>query len=137
MPALTAPPGLDAAQDRQVLEPLREQLLEPGERFKASTRTAPHYRLHALPGTTPPMPGLARASDEGVAIEIEIWELPLRRFGEFVEHVPAPLAIGTIETADGRWIKGFVCEPMALQGAEDISRHGGWRAHLTSTKPIS
>lgn len=118
-------------------QPLNWQLLERSARRKESTRTAAHYRLHALPGTTPPKPGLARVGEAGVAIEIEIWELPLRRFGEFVAEVPAPLAIGTIETADGRWIKGFVCEPLALQGAEDISRHGGWRAYLASTKPVS
>jgi allophanate hydrolase len=65
-------------------------------------------------------------------IEIEIWRLPLAAFGDFVREVPPPLAIGTIETADGHWVKGFVCEPVALTGARDITGFGGWRAYLAS-----
>ncbi|CAB4720344.1 unannotated protein [freshwater metagenome] len=41
----------------------------------------------------------------------------------------APLAIGQVELADGRFVHGFVCEPLALEGADDISEHGGWRAY--------
>lgn len=114
-------------------QPLNWQLLERGARKLAATRTAPHYRLYALPGTVPPKPGLARVAQEGSAIEVEVWEMPLRRFGEFVAEVPAPLAIGSLELADGRWIKGFVCEPAAIAGAEDISRHGGWKAYLAAS----
>jgi allophanate hydrolase len=43
--------------------------------------------------------------------------------------VPPPLAIGTLTLADGSEIKGFVCEPAALDGAPDISAFGGWRAY--------
>jgi allophanate hydrolase len=64
---------------------------------------------------------------------VEVWELPMRRFGEFVAEVPPPLAIGSVELADGRWVKGFVCEPRALAGAEDISRFGGWRKYLSAS----
>jgi allophanate hydrolase len=110
-------------------QPLNWQLTERGARRIASTQTAAQYRLYALPNTTPPKPGLQRCAD-GVAIAIEVWELPLRRFGEFVADVPAPLAIGSLELADGRWVKGFVCESHAIDGADDISAHGGWLAYL-------
>jgi allophanate hydrolase len=114
-------------------QPLNWQLTERGARKIETTRTAPCYRLYALAGTTPPKPGLQRCKSglDGVAIEVEIWELPLRRFGELVAEVPAPLAIGSLETADGRWVKGFVCEAFAIEGAQDISCHGGWRSYLT------
>jgi allophanate hydrolase len=115
-------------------QPLNWQLLERGARAIAATHTAPHYKLYALPGTVPPKPGLARVAGQGSAIEIEIWEMPLRRFGEFVAEVPAPLGIGSLELADGRWIKGFVCEPAAIAGAEDISAYGGWRGYLAGRK---
>lgn len=114
-------------------QPLNWLLLERGARRIATTRTSPHYRLYALPGTTPPKPGLMRTDQDGHAIEVEIWELPLRRFGEFVAEVPAPLAIGSLQVADGRWVKGFVCEPLSLSDAVDISKHGGWRAYLRGT----
>ncbi|NIA53414.1 allophanate hydrolase [Massilia sp. TW-1] len=113
-------------------QPLNWQLLERGARKMAATHTSPNYRLYALPGTTPPKPGLARVDGEGTAIAIEVWELPLRRFGEFVAEIPAPLGIGSLELADGRWVKGFICEPAAIAGATDISMFGGWRAYLTS-----
>ena len=113
-------------------QPLNWQLLERGARKVMQTRTSAHYRLTALPDTVPPKPGLARVAKDGAAIEIEIWEIPVRRFGEFVAEVPAPLAIGTVEAEDGRWVKGFVCEPAALDGAKDISHYGGWRAYLAS-----
>ncbi|QCP14566.1 allophanate hydrolase [Pseudoduganella umbonata] len=110
-------------------QPLNWQLLERGARKRLATTTAPRYRLYALAGTVPPKPGLVRGAD-GVAIDIEVWELPVRRFGEFVAEVPAPLAIGSVELADGSWTKGFVCEPQAIDGARDISAFGGWRAFL-------
>ena len=39
-------------------------------------------------------------------------------------------AIGTIRLADGRGVKGFVVEPVAIEGARDISEFGGWRAFM-------
>ncbi|WP_454721069.1 MULTISPECIES: allophanate hydrolase [Cupriavidus] len=117
-------------------QPLDWQLRQAGARWLESTRTAPCYRLHALAGTTPPKPGLARAPrGQGGAIELELWALPLREFGRFVADVPAPLGIGTVELADGRLVKGFICEPWALaedSGALDITAFGGWRAYLRS-----
>ena len=113
-------------------QPLNWQLLEGGARLLASTRTSASYRLYALDGTVPPKPGLVRVAGEGAAIEVEVWELPLRQFGAFVAQVPAPLGIGSLELADGRWVKGFICEPWALGAATDITAHGGWRAYLSS-----
>ncbi|WP_321903468.1 allophanate hydrolase [Paraburkholderia tropica] len=116
-------------------EPLNWQLLQAGARFVEATTTAPHYRLYALAGTTPPKPGLVRQSEgaEGDAIAIELWDVPLRSFGAFVAAVPAPLAIGSLDLADGRTVKGFVCEPFAVAAdaaASDITAYGGWRAYL-------
>jgi allophanate hydrolase len=115
-------------------QPLNWQLAERGARKLAATTTAPRYRLAALRNTTPPKPGLARAAEgeAAAAIGVEVWELPLRRFGEFVAEVPAPLGIGSVELADGSWVKGFICEPAALADAEDITGFGGWRAYLAS-----
>jgi allophanate hydrolase len=40
------------------------------------------------------------------------------------------MTIGTVVLEDGSSVKGFSCEPAALEGAEDITRFGGWRAYL-------
>jgi len=114
--------------------PLNGQLLERGATLIESTQTAPHYRLYALPGTTPPKPGMVRASDGGGAIAVEVWDVPAIAIGSFVALIPAPLAIGSVELADGRRVHGFLCESHAVAGAEDISRFGGWRAYMQSLK---
>ena len=74
------------------------------------------------------------------AIEVEIWEMDEASFGSFVAAIPSPLGIGTLTLADGRTVKGFVCEAYAIEGAEDITAFGGWRAwlgRLSSVQPKS
>jgi allophanate hydrolase len=112
--------------------PLNGQLLERGATLRESTRTAPKYRLFALPDTRPPKPGLQRVAAGGAAIEVEVWDMPLAQVGSFLALVPAPLGLGSVELADGRHVHGFLCESHALQAARDISHFGGWRAYLAS-----
>jgi allophanate hydrolase len=113
-------------------EPLNHQLTERGGRLVRTCRTAPRYKLYALPGSTPAKPGLVRRTETGTAIELEVWEVPERHFGSFVAGIPAPLAIGTVELDDGTTAKGFLCESYATYDAPDISRYGGWRAFIAS-----
>ena len=112
--------------------PLNCQLTRLGARLVRATRTAPHYRLYALSGTTPPKPGLVRvgASDGGGPIEVEVWEIPLDGYGRFVAGIPAPLGIGTITLEDGSTVQSFLCEAAAIADARDITALGGWRAFL-------
>jgi allophanate hydrolase len=110
-------------------QPLNHQLVERDGRLLATTTTAPTYRLHAL-GTTPPKPGLVRVASGGAAIEVEVWSLSVTGFATFTAAVPRPLAIGKVELADGRSVPGFVCEPIGLESATDITEFGGWRSYL-------
>jgi allophanate hydrolase len=112
-------------------QPLEHQLLDRGGRFVTATRTAPCYRLFALP-TDPPKPGLIRVDDGGASIEAEVWALPVVGFGAFVAAVPSPLAIGTVHLADGSSAAGFLCESVAAYAAPDITDTGGWRNYLGS-----
>jgi allophanate hydrolase len=112
--------------------PLNGQLRERGATLRERTRSAPHYRLFALPGTTPPKPGLQRCVEGGSAIEVEVWDMPMAALGSFLALIPAPLGLGSVELADGRQVHGFLCEAHALVGARDISHFGGWRAYLAS-----
>jgi len=61
-----------------------------------------------------------------------LWRLDQAAFGSFVEEIPQPLGIGTLELEDGRLVKGFICEPEAVASATDISHLGGWRAYISS-----
>jgi allophanate hydrolase len=100
------------------------------------TKTAPDYKLYALP-TTPPKPGMLRVNaGGGSAIELEVWSLSASAFGKFVNAIPPPLSIGTIKLADGSGVKGFVVEPAALGEARDITGYGGWRAYMAEVATV-
>ena len=112
-------------------QPLNRQLTDRGATLVRTARTAPSYRLYALPGTVPPKPGLVRGDEgAGARIEVEVWALPIETFGSFIDGVKAPLAIGQIELDDGARVHGFLCEGHAVKSALDISSFGGWRAYL-------
>jgi allophanate hydrolase len=107
--------------------PLNHQLTSRGARLVRTCRTAPRYRLYALAGFTPPRPGMVRAEAGGHAIELEVWAVPAEAMGSFVDGIPPPLGIGTVELEDGEQVRGFVCEGYAVAGARDISALGSWR----------
>ncbi|MGD1880198.1 MAG: hypothetical protein ACFB13_22190, partial [Kiloniellaceae bacterium] len=93
--------------------------------------TAPDYRLFSQPGGTVARHGLLRDT-VGAAIDLEVWALPKTRFGDFIDGIPRPLGIGTLELEDGGAVKGFLCEAPATADAEDVTRFGGWRAFLNA-----
>lgn len=137
---LAPPPPLDLEGRMQTVKlavvgahlkdmPLHWQLTSRDAAFVEATHTAPSYRLYAMAGSVPPKPALVHA-DGGAAIAVEVYELDVAAFGSFVAEVPAPLAIGTVTLADGSSVKGFVAEPRATLGAEDITALGGWRAYV-------
>jgi allophanate hydrolase len=111
-------------------QPLNYQLRQAGAFLIETCGTAPEYRFYALRGTKPPKPGLARSSEGGASIEVEVWAVPMEEFGGFVAAVPPPLAIGTCTLESGRNVKSFVCEPAALKNAEEITQLRSWRRFL-------
>lgn len=140
--ALPPPPPLDLGDRMDTVKlavvgahlegmPLHWQLTSRNATFVGAFTTAPNYRLYAMADSVPPKPALVH-SGEGAAIALEVYELDLASFGSFVAEVPPPLAIGTVTLADGSSVKGFVAEPRALTGAEDITHLGGWRAFIAS-----
>ena len=137
---LAPPPPLDTGDHMDTIKlavvgahlegmPLHWQLTSREAKFVGAFTTAPTYRLYAMADSVPPKPALVHAAD-GAAIALEVYELGLAEFGSFVAEVPPPLAIGTVTLADGTSVKGFVAEPRALTGAEDITHLGGWRAFI-------
>ncbi|WP_174508689.1 allophanate hydrolase [Klebsiella oxytoca] len=107
---------------------LNSQLRERGGRLLTATQSAAHYRLYALADGK--RPGMVRDNDRGAAIAVEVWDLPSAELGSLLAAIPAPLGLGKVELADGRWLSGFICEAYGLQGATDITDFGGWRAWL-------
>jgi allophanate hydrolase len=98
------------------------------------TSTANEYHLYALANKTPRKPGLVRIApgEQGSSIAVELWDVPAGNLGSFTAEVPSPLGIGNLPLINGRTVKGFICEPFGLPGAEDITSFGGWAAYLAS-----
>ncbi|WP_044178122.1 allophanate hydrolase [Phytobacter massiliensis] len=107
---------------------LNGQLRQRLGRLLEATHSAPRYRLYAL--SDGKRPGMIRDEAAGAAIAVEVWDLPSSELGSFLTGIPAPLGLGKIELADGRWLTGFICEGYGLAGSQEITQYGGWRAWL-------
>jgi len=136
-----APPAVRASNVRLVVcgahmsgLPLNHELTERDSQLVRRCRTAPRYRLYALEQFAPPRPGMVR-DVSGAAIDVEVWELPAEQLGGFVDRIPAPLGIGTVELEDGDQARGFLCEAYATRGAREITALGSWRAYVAERAP--
>jgi allophanate hydrolase len=110
-------------------QPLNHELTSRGARFVTTASTSSEYRLYRL-DTVPPKPGVVRVERGGASVEGELWRLPPAALGSLLAGVPRPMALGDVRLSDGMRVIGFLCEPVAVDGAEDVTRYGGWRPYL-------
>ncbi|WP_280220477.1 allophanate hydrolase [Nocardia neocaledoniensis] len=111
-------------------QPLHWQLEQLGARFAGEITTSDAYRLTAL-DTTPPKPGLVRHGDGlGAPISGELFLVSPGGLGRFLAELPPPMALTSIDLADGRSVVGFACSYDAAVAATDITEYGGWVAYL-------
>ena len=106
-------------------QPLNPDLVARGGCFVRACRTAPAYRMLALPGRLQ-RPALVRSAD-GVSLEGEVWALPPHAVAAFLGSIAPPLGLGTVELERGPAL-GFIAEAGAE--GEDVSAFGGWRGWL-------
>ena len=111
---------------------LNHQLTELNATFIKATKTDTCYRLYNVPDKVPPRPGMVRDSENGTALELEVWSMPLENFGAFMIQIASPLCIGTVLLEDKSAVYGFLCESEDINGAKEISSHGGWRGYLST-----
>lgn len=112
--------------------PLNHQLTDRGAVLLEQCQSSADYKLIALPGGPPHRPGMLRVNENGKAIDVEVWQLPVDQLGSFLRGIPQPLGLGKVELYDGRWEIGFICEGNIEAESEDISAFGGWRAYLSA-----
>jgi len=112
---------------------LNWQLTERGGKFVEKTKSAKAYRMFVIEGTIK-RPGMIRDDSAGSEIDIEIWQVPKSEFGSFVAAIPEPLGIGKVETEDGRWLPGFICEGYAIENTQEVTQLGGWRSYIEKTQ---
>jgi allophanate hydrolase len=114
---------------------LNGDLTSRGATFVRKASTGTDYKLYALPGGPPFRPGLVRiAPGQGKEIALELWAIPLGAFGSFMQTIPSPLGIGTVQLSDGGKVFGFICESQAVKDALDITDLADWRQFLQRSK---
>ncbi|WP_017443969.1 allophanate hydrolase [Gayadomonas joobiniege] len=106
--------------------PLNIQLQQRQAVLVETTTTAAHYQMYSVAGQVE-RPALIR-SEQGYAFEVEVWRLPIEHVGSFLQGIAAPLGLGKVELADGRWETGFIAEATAATG-NNISKYGSWRKY--------
>ncbi|MGF1460982.1 MAG: glutamyl-tRNA amidotransferase [Leptolyngbyaceae cyanobacterium] len=108
---------------------LNPNLLNVGATFDRETQTEPAYRLWTIDDQYPAM---VRVATGGVAIAVEVWNIPLAGLGVVLQQEPPGLAIGKVKLADSEVVLGVIGEPLTVEGKAEITQFGGWRAYQAS-----
>jgi hypothetical protein len=111
---------------------LNKNLLDVGATFVRETTTEPSYRLWSIDDRHPAM---LRVASGGMAVALEVWEVPAAGLATILLQEPPGLCIGKVRLADGEEVLGVLGEPILCEGQREITAYGGWRAYLASRKP--
>lgn len=110
---------------------LNANMIDAGATFVRETTTAPTYRLWSIDDRHPAM---IRVASEGCAIAVEVWAVPPEGLAKILSREPPGLCVGKVRLADGEEVLGVLGEPCLVEGQQDITSHGGWRAYLATKK---
>ncbi|MEO1093410.1 MAG: glutamyl-tRNA amidotransferase [Cyanobacteria bacterium J06638_28] len=105
---------------------LNPNLLNVGATFNCETTTEPAYRLWSIDDRYPAM---VRVATGGVAIAVEVWDVPLAGLGIILLQEPPGLAIGKVKLAKREVVLGVLGEPLTVEGKQEITEFGGWRTY--------
>lgn len=108
---------------------LNPNLLNVGATFVCEAQTAPIYRLWSIQDRHPAM---MRVAEGGVAVALEIWELPAAAIAIILQQEPSGLCIGRITLDNGESVLGVLGEAHLCTSGTEISQWGGWRAYIAN-----
>jgi len=77
---------------------------------------------------------MVRVATGGVAVVVEIWELPPEGLADVLLKEPPGLSIGKVMLADGEEVLGVLGEPLLCEGQRDITVYGGWRVYRAAAR---
>jgi hypothetical protein len=112
---------------------LNPNLIGVGATFVREAFTEPAYRLWSIEDIHPAM---VRVRTGGVAIAIELWQVPAAGLATILEQEPPGLSIGKVRLEDGRVVLGVLGEPILCENQLEITEWGGWRAYMASKHPV-
>lgn len=102
------------------------RMLAVGAAFLREVRTAPLYRLWSIGDRHP---GMVRFAS-GASILAELYAVPRGTFAAVVEEEAPGLCVGRVPLDDGTTPLGVLIEPWRVEGMEEITAQGGWRAYV-------
>jgi len=105
---------------------LNPNLLSVGATFLREDQTVPAYRLFSIGDRHP---GMYRVAEGGIAVAVEMWDVPAEGLASILIKEPAGLSIGKVQLASGGETLGVLAEPILCAGQREISQFGGWRAY--------
>ncbi|MEL6604853.1 MAG: glutamyl-tRNA amidotransferase [Cyanobacteria bacterium J06614_10] len=108
-------------------------LLNVGATFDREAKTEATYRIWTIDDNYPAM---IKVREGGVAVAVEVWNVPLAGLGIVLSQEPPGLAIGKVKLEDGEEVLGVIGEPLTVEGKKEISRYGGWRAYQASLTSV-
>ena len=108
---------------------LNPNLLSAGATFVREDRTLPVYRLFSINDRHP---GMYRVPEGGVAVEVEVWDVPVEGLASILIKEPAGLSIGKASLESGVEVLGVLAEPILCAGQREITSFGGWRAYAAT-----
>jgi hypothetical protein len=104
-------------------------LVEAGAEFAREARTAPCYRLWSIDDVHPAM---LRVAAGGRCIAVEIWLVPPAGIAAILLTEPDGLCVGRLTLDGGAEVLGVLAEPALVEGRQEITDYGGWRAYVTA-----
>ena len=109
---------------------LNPNLIAAKATFVRETMTEPVYRLWTI---NDHYPAMIRVTDgKGAKIAVEIWSVPATELAGILRHEPPGLSVGRIRLDDGTTAAGVLGEPALVEGHQEITAYGGWRAYVAA-----
>jgi hypothetical protein len=106
---------------------LNKNLLAINAKFIRETQTEPAYRIWSIHDRHPAM---LKVKKSGVAVAVEIWEVPASGLVTLLIQEPPGLSIGKVKLIDEEEVLGVLAEPFLCEGQHEITKYGGWRAYI-------
>ncbi len=110
---------------------LNPNMLNVGSTFEREARTEPSYRIWSIDDNYPAM---IKVKEGGVAVALEVWNVPLAGLGIILSQEPPGLAIGKVVLQDGEEVLGVIGEPLTVVEKREITQYGGWRAYRAAAE---
>lgn len=108
---------------------LNPNLLNAGAKFLYEAATTPNYRLWSINDVHPAM---VRVSDGGIAVVLEVWQVPPDGLVQVLLQEPPGLSIGKVTLNTGETVLGVLGEPVLCEGQREISTYGAWRSYCAA-----